>query len=98
MPGISFENTAIAFAYKDNNALRRAWLLFTLLASPLLVKMANTMLQVALRLHLPVGWIVRPTVYRHFVGGETLTECEPAVHQLEQFNVKSILDYSVEGT
>lgn len=98
MPGISFDNTAIAFAYKDNNALRRAWLLFSLLASPILVKMANAFLQVALKLGLPVGWIVRPTVYRHFVGGETLSECEAAVRLLENFKVRSILDYSVEGT
>ncbi|HRZ77704.1 MAG TPA: proline dehydrogenase, partial [Bacteroidales bacterium] len=79
MPGISFENTAIAFAYKDNRALFRAWLLFTLLSSPLLVSLANLFLKLALRLHLPVAWLVRPTVYQHFVGGETLAECTPTV-------------------
>lgn len=98
MPGISFDDTAIAFAYKDERALRRAFLLFSMLSSPILVKAANVLLRIALRLGIPVGWIVKPTVYRHFVGGESLEQCKPTVEMLQQYKVKSILDYSVEGT
>jgi proline dehydrogenase len=40
---------------------------------------------------------MKPTLYRHFVGGETIDECLPTVQKMAQLNVKSILDYSVEG-
>lgn len=95
---ISFENTAIAFAYKDDKALRRAYLLFSLLASPTLVGISNGLFRISHRLGIPLGWIVKPTVYRHFVGGETLEECAPTVNLLANYRVKSILDYSIEGT
>ncbi len=98
MSEISFENTAIAFAYKDDRALQRAYFLFRLLASPALVGISNGLFRISHRLHLPLGWIVKPTVYRHFVGGETLEECNPTVHLLADYDVKSILDYSIEGT
>jgi len=48
-------------------------------------------------LRIPIGWIVRPTAFKHFVGGETLSACQPAVEKLKKANVHSILDYSVEG-
>lgn len=98
MPGLSFDNTAIAFAYKDKAALRRAYLLFKLLSSPVLVTMANSIFKLASRIGLPVAWVVKPTVYKHFVGGESIEECKPTVELLKEYRVKSILDYSIEGT
>lgn len=50
-----------------------------------------------MRMHLPVGWAVKPTLYRQFVCGETLEQCTRIVNHLKQFNVKSVLDFSVEG-
>jgi len=98
MSEISFENTAIAFAYKDERALRRAWWLFSMLAVPLLVRIGKHLIQFAFRLGLPINWAVKPTVYKHFVGGESLSDCQPVVRALEKYNVRAILDYSVEGT
>jgi len=97
MKMIDFNNTKIAFSIKTNAELRRAYYLFRLISRPALVKTGNTILKAVSRLGLPVNWIVKPTVYKQFVGGESLEECLPVVDQLASGEVKSILDYSVEG-
>lgn len=94
---LSFENTKIAFSYKTNSDLSRAQLLFKTIANPGLVKVGKSLTNFALKLHLPIAWAIKPTLYKHFVGGETLEECEKTVKLLNKFKVYSILDYSVEG-
>jgi proline dehydrogenase len=92
-----FDNTEIAFKSKTDKDLRRAYWLFKTLASPIVVKTSKMLTKLAIKFHLPFGWAVKPSIYKHFVGGETLEGCQPAVDHLKQFNVKGILDYSVEG-
>ena len=94
---LSFENTEIAFRYKSNGDLSRARMLFSAIASPGLVTVGKTLTYFALKMHLPIAWALKPTLYKHFVGGETLDECEKTVMLLSNYKVKSILDYSVEG-
>ena len=95
---MDFENTQIAFAIKNNNELKRAYYLYRLISYPWLVKMGNGAISFVSKIGLPVRWIVKPTVYKQFVGGETIEECTPVVSKLATKNVNSILDYSVEGT
>ncbi len=92
-----FNNTEVAFEMKSNPELKRAYWLFRLIASSTLVKISKLLIAFVNRVHLPVGWIIKPTVYRQFCGGVTLKDCYPVVEKLSQFNVRSILDYSVEG-
>jgi len=97
MKEINFEDTKTAFRIKSDRDLRRAYILFKLISYPILVKIGNPVIKVCSALRIPVGWIVKPTAFKHFVGGSTLKECEPAVEKLKTANVYSILDYSVEG-
>ncbi|MCK4749592.1 MAG: proline dehydrogenase family protein, partial [Bacteroidales bacterium] len=60
-------------------------------------KIGNPIIRVCSVLRIPIGWIVKPTAFKQFVGGETLEACQPAVDKLKGANVYSILDYSVEG-
>ena len=92
-----FENTEIAFQSKTNGQLRKAYFLFKILSKSGLVKFANKLLGFALKIGIPIGWVVKPTVYGHFIGGTTISDCSNAVRILEKYNVKAILDYSVEG-
>jgi len=92
-----FNNTEIAFAWRNNKELRKAHFLFKTIALPWLVNLGNVLLKVALAIRFPIAWLVKPTIFSHFVGGETLSESIPTVNTLAQFGVKSILDYSVEG-
>jgi proline dehydrogenase len=94
---LSFENTEIAFRYKSNSDLSRARMLFSAIANPGLVKFGKSLTYFALKMHLPIAWAIKPTLYKHFVGGESIGECEQTVQLLSNFKVKSILDYSVEG-
>lgn len=94
---ISFDNTQIAFQSKSNLQLLKSYLLFRVIANPGLVKITNRMLATAIKWHFPIRWIVKPTVYEHFVGGESIQECQSAVRNLEKYKVRAILDYSVEG-
>jgi len=94
---ITFENTEVAFRYKSDAGMQRAYWLFKMIANPGLVKLSKKLTHFALNINLPVAWAIKPTLYRHFVGGESLAECESTVDTLGKFNVKTILDYSVEG-
>ncbi|HYW96100.1 MAG TPA: proline dehydrogenase family protein, partial [Bacteroidales bacterium] len=94
---ITFDNTEIAFSIRTDAELRRARLLYKLISLPWLVKLGNSMISFMASVGLPVNWIVKPTVYKQFVGGETISECIPVVQKLAAKGVKSILDYSVEG-
>jgi proline dehydrogenase len=95
---MTFDNTEIAFKSKSNKDLKSAMWMFKLIGNPFLVGVGKFLSHLALKLHFPVGWIVKPTIYRHFVGGETIDECIPGVRLLEKFNVRAILDYSIERT
>jgi proline dehydrogenase len=97
MKEINFEDTKTAFRIKSDRDLRRAYILFKLISYPILVKIGNPVIKVCSALRIPIGWIVKPTAFKHFVGGETLEECKPAATKLKTANVYSILDYSVEG-
>jgi proline dehydrogenase len=94
---IDFEDTRTAFSIKSDRDLRRAYVLFKLISYPILVRIANPVIRVFSALRVPIGWIVKPTAFKHFVGGETLEACQPAVEKLKSAHVHSILDYSVEG-
>jgi len=97
MKEINFEDTKTAFRIKSDRDLRRAYILFKLISYPILVKIGNPVIKVCSALRIPIGWIVKPTAFKHFVGGETLKDCQPAVEKIKTANVYSILDYSVEG-
>lgn len=94
---ISFENTEVAFRRMTRKDLNRAYLLFKTISSNSVVALGNFGIKMALSLHLPMNWIIKPTVYSHFVGGETIDECKPVVKTLSNYKVGGILDYSVEG-
>ncbi|MFA5849741.1 MAG: proline dehydrogenase family protein [Bacteroidales bacterium] len=94
---IDFNNTEIAFSMKSNADLRNGYLLFSTIQNKTIVKAAKSATMLALKLQLPLSWAVKPTLYRQFVGGETLEDCLKNVNILSSYNVKSVLDYSAEG-
>jgi proline dehydrogenase len=91
-----FLNTQVAFARLSNFQLRRAFILFKSLQIPFLFKTVKFFVGFGLRFRLPVEWIVKPTVFKHFIGGTSLQKCIPIATALARFNVKAILDYSSE--
>lgn len=94
---VNFDNTQIAFANMSDNALRKAYWMFRLVSNPSLTSFGASLLNFALSIKFPVTPIVRGTVFQHFCGGESIVDCENKILQLAEYNVKTILDYSVEG-
>lgn len=94
---LDFNNTEIAFSSKTRGELRNAYWLFSTIKYPFLVQTAKVATHIALKIHFPLAWAVKPTLYKQFVGGENLEDCTKAMEHLRQFNVKSTLDYSAEG-
>ncbi|MDR3245709.1 MAG: proline dehydrogenase family protein [Prevotellaceae bacterium] len=62
-----------------------------------MVRILGFMSNLALKIGFPISWAVKPTLYKHFVGGETIDECFPAMNKMAVENVKSVLDFSIEA-
>ena len=94
---VDFSNTEIAFSSKSNQELKKAAWLFGMMNSPTLVKVGSAMGLMAFNLKLPVGPLVKRTIYDHFCGGRTLKEVKNTVDLLAEHNVLTMLDYGAEG-
>ena len=94
---ISFDDTEKAFISKSNADLIRSYRLFKIIGNPTVVKLGAMFTPTALNLHLPIKGIIKKTIYKQFVGGETIQECDQTILELAKFNIGTILDYSVEG-
>jgi proline dehydrogenase len=94
---INFDNTEEAFKYRTTSELKQVNLLFKLLNHKIIGTVGKAFLKFAVNAGLPVKGLIKATLYKHFVGGETLEDCLPLVEKLEKNNVKAILDYSEEG-
>lgn len=95
---ISFDNTEAAFAYKNNQQLKKAHFLFNSMGKPWLVNLGLKITPLAIKWHIPfTKTVIRSTIFQQFVGGETLEETAKVADKLEEYNVQVILDYGVEG-
>tara|TARA_B110000503_G_scaffold141788_1_gene236375 strand:- start:68 stop:1351 length:1284 start_codon:yes stop_codon:yes gene_type:complete len=92
-----FNNMEQAYAHLSSAELRRALWLFQTVGNARLVGLGKVLMQWAMALRIPVGWAIRPTIYRHFCGGETIEGSEAQVAKLNASGVRTILDYSAEG-
>lgn len=96
-PPLDFSNTAVAFAGKSNQELRKSFWMFKMMNANWLVELLSRLAPIAIKLHLPINWAVKATVYDQFCGGESIPGCEKTIAELAEFKIGTILDYSVEG-
>lgn len=94
---IDFSNTEVAFKNKTTGELRQAHMLFKVMNNSAMVKLGKQMVNLAFSLHVPIKGIIRKTLYRHFVGGESIEDCAKTIDRLATRNVGAILDFAVEG-
>ncbi len=94
---ISFSDTEKAFISKTDADLIRSYRLFKIIGNPTIVKLGNIFTPLALSLRLPIKGLIKKTIYKQFVGGETIDECDLTIKELAKYNIGTILDYSVEG-
>jgi proline dehydrogenase len=91
-----FENTEIAFKHRSDKELKKARVLFKYMSYPVLVRIAGLLVRLGISLRLPLKWIVKPTVFNHFCGGENLAESGELIDFLAKFKVRSVLDFAAE--
>jgi proline dehydrogenase len=96
-PVISFDNTANAFAYKSNKDLKKARFLFSSMSYQSLVKLGTAITPWMIKIGMPVRRLIRNTIFKQFVGGESLAETSTVAKKLGEYGVQVILDYGVEG-
>jgi len=95
---ISFDNTEYAFAYKREGELKRAHFLFASMGKPWLINLGLKVTPLAIKWNVPfTKTVIRSTIFKQFVGGETLQETANVAKRLNTYNVEVILDYGVEG-
>jgi proline dehydrogenase len=92
-----FNNTAISFQAKSNAELRNSYILFKAIGYNWLVKIGPTLINAAFALKLPIKGLIKNTIFKQFCGGESINDCDKIINLLYQFNIGTILDYSVEG-
>lgn len=94
---VDFYNTKLAFSDQSNNALNEAYQLFKIMNNKRLVEIGEKLVNIAFAIKLPIKPIIRNTIYKHFVGGTSITDCGKTIERLAKRNVGSILDYALEG-
>ncbi|NQX98295.1 MAG: proline dehydrogenase family protein, partial [Flavobacteriales bacterium] len=93
---MDFNNTEVAFSGKSNADLSRSYWLFKIIGWNWLIKLSPILLKIFMPLWFPIP-IIKATIFKQFCGGESIDECEQKITELNSLNVKTILDYSVEG-
>ncbi len=94
---ISFDNTENAFAYKSDKELKGARFLFSTMGFSWFVQIGTRITPFIMKTGLPIHGIIRKTIFKQFVGGETLEETAETGSVLGKYGVQVILDYGVEG-
>lgn len=92
-----FDNTEIAFKSKSDADLKRAHFLFSSIKNPQMVKLGASLVNFAFTFGLPIKGIVKKTIFKQFVGGETIEGCTATIEELGKYKIGTILDYSAEG-
>ncbi len=95
---LDFDNTEIAFSYKSNKELKRLKWLFKVMNNSTLVNLGSKLTPTLLKYHFPfVSTMVKETIFKQFVGGETIMDTQKVIDQLFNYNALTILDYGAES-
>ena len=94
---MKFENTEKAYRLKSTTELIKAYYLFRLIASPILVKILTQLALMALKLRLPVVPIFKFSVFTQFCAGLQKNDSLIVVEKLKSSNVLSYMHYAAEG-
>lgn len=92
----SFQDVSNNFSDISDFELFKRRLIFTLINQKMLTKIGSFLLKNALRLHLPIKYLIKNNIYQLFCGGESLSEVNKSVASFEKHGIGVILDYGAE--
>lgn len=80
---VSFDNTELAFAHQNDSDLKRSKWLFQMMGNTMMLKFGLKTMPLAVRWKIPfTNQIIRNTIFKQFVGGESLQETKDVVDKL----------------
>lgn len=94
---LDFDNTEIAFDSKSDKELKEVKWLFRMMNNSFLVNLGSKLTPLAFKLRLPINRLIKRTIFKQFVGGETLVETQSDIDLLQRYNTLTILDYGAEA-
>jgi proline dehydrogenase len=94
---LTFNDTETAFAYKTNGELKSARFLFGTMSYSWFAAFGVRVTPFLMKTGLPIHGIIRSTIFKQFVGGETLDQTAVVARKLGEYGVQVILDYGVEA-
>lgn len=94
---VDFSHLEKAFQSRSDKELKRVYQLYRAIDSPFLTRIGTPLLKAAFALRLPVTGFVRKTLFSLFCGGVSLVDSVHSMQELGKYNVRTILDYAVEG-
>lgn len=95
---LDFDNTEIAFSYKSDKELKRLKWLFRVMNNSGLVSLGSRLTPALLKWRIPfVRSIVKATIFKQFVGGESIMDTQSVIDLLYKYGTLTILDYGAEA-
>ena len=92
-----FNNKHIDYSSKSKKDLYGNLFLFYLISNKYIVYIGKKILDFLILIRLPISYIIKKTVFKYFCGGETIKESRNTISNLGRNNIKTVLDYSIEG-
>jgi proline dehydrogenase len=94
---VNFSNLKIAYKYKSNSELKLTNFVFKTLQKPVLLKLLKSLANGIIKYNLPFKVFIKKTIFKLFCAGETIDEAFLLINKLDNYKVKSVLDYVSEG-
>ncbi len=94
---LDFSNTKVAFEQHSKASLRKTYLIFAVMNQNWMVKIGTFFINWSLKVGFPIKKLIKTTIFSHFCGGENISECDKTINSLYNYQIGTILDYSVEG-
>ena len=94
---MNFDNTLKAYKLRTNKDLYRAFFIFKIISSNIVVSFASRLLLVMLKLRIPVNGILKNTIFKQFCAGLEKKDSLLVVEKLNKSNIKSYMHFAVEG-
>jgi proline dehydrogenase len=93
-----FSDLEQTYRHLSDGELKRMGRILTLIGTPWLSNLLSGLGTRAVKWNLPgASWAVKKTIFKQFVGGTSLITALPAIENLYQHGVTSILDYGAEA-
>lgn len=94
---VNLNDLKTAFKYKKDSDLKMTYMIFKTLQKPNLLKLLKVSANGIVKYNLPFKLFIKKTIFKLFCAGETIDEAFGLIKNLENYKVKSVLDYVSEG-